>query len=106
VKADVLNREFAHRVVEPNDGRLLLRPADAIELVDRAAEEGVPIVRVSGVNRTDRDAELPIAREADFSSSVREGHGCWQGAEAFIRERSKLGLVFELTLGNDPLEIV
>jgi hypothetical protein len=45
-------------------------------------------------------------READFSFPVREGHGCWQGADAFIRERSKSGLVFELTLGDDPLEIV
>ena len=106
MKADVLIREFADRVVQPSDGRLLLRPADAIELVDRAAEEGVPIVRVMGVPRTDSAVELPVAREADFSSRVREGHGCWQGADAFIRERSKLGLVFELTLGGDPLEIV
>lgn len=106
MKADVLTREFADRVVNPNDGRLLLRPSDAIELVDRAAEEGVPIVRVSGLNRTDSAGELPVVREADFSSAVREGHGCWQGADAFIRERSKLGLVFELTLGDDPLEIV
>jgi len=45
-------------------------------------------------------------RDADFSSPVREGHGCWQGADAFIRERSGLGLVFDLTLGDDPLEIV
>ena len=106
MKAEILTREFADRVVRPSDGRLLLRPADAIELVDRAAEEGVPIVRVSGVNATDSAVDLPIAREADFSSPVREGHGCWQGADAFIREGSGLGLVFELTLGDDPLEIV
>ena len=106
MKADVLIREFADRVVKPNDGRLLLRPADAIELVDRAAEEGVPIVRVSGVNTTDSAVELPTVRDVDFSSPVREGHGCWQGADAFIRERSGSGLVFELTLGDDPLEIV
>lgn len=106
MKADVLTREFADRVVNPNDGRLLLRPSDAIELVDRAAEEGVPIVRVHGVTTADSVVELPIVHDADFSPRVREGHGCWQGADAFIRERSKLGLVFELTLGDDPLEIV
>ena len=106
VKADVLTREFADRVVQPNEGRLLLRSSDAIELVERAAEEGVPIVRVARVLATDSAVELPMVREADFSSSVREGHGCWQGAEEFIRERSGLGLVFELTLGDDPLEIV
>ena len=68
MKADVLIREFADRVVKPN--------------------------------------ELATVRDADFSAPVREGHGCWQGADAFIRERSKSGLVFELTLGDDPLEIV
>ena len=73
MKADVLIREFADRVVKPNDGRLLLRPADAIELVDRAAEEGVPIVRVSEVNTTDSAVELATVRDADFSSPVREG---------------------------------
>ena len=106
MKADNLTREFADRAVRTTDGRLLLRPSDAIELVDRAAEEGVPIVRVHGVARTDSAVALPIVRDADFSSPVREGHGCWHGADAFIRERSKLGLVFELTLGDDPLEIV
>ena len=95
MKAEVLSREFVDRVLQSDDGRLRLRPADAIELVDRAAEEGVPIVRVTGVRATDSGAELPVVREADFSSAVREGHGCWQGADAF-----------ELTLGDDPLEIV
>ena len=106
MKAEVLTREFADRAVRPNDGRLRLRPADAIELVDRAAEEGVPIVRVTGVVASDSAVELPMVREADFTSPVREGHGCWQGADAFIRERSGSGLVVELTLGDDPLEIV
>jgi hypothetical protein len=106
MKAEVLTREFADRTVYPSDGRLLLQPADAIALVDRAAEEGVPIVRVAGAPAADSAAELGVVREADFSPRVREGHGCWQDADAFIRERSGLGLVFELALGDDPLELV
>jgi hypothetical protein len=106
VKADLLVREFADRIVQPNDGRLVLQPADAIELVDRAAEEGVPIVRVAGARATEAPVALAIEREADFSPQVRAGHGCWQDADAFIRERSGLGLVFELMLGDDPVEAV
>src|SRR3954469_12588566 len=102
MKADLLAREFADRIVRPGNGQLLLKPADAVALVDRAAEEGVPIVRVAGAPAGDRSVELPVAREADYSARVREGHGCWQDADAFIRERSGLGLVFELTLGDDP----
>lgn len=106
MKADILTREFADRTVRPTDGRVVLEPADAIELVDRAAEEGVPIVRIVGAPATDSAVELPLVREADFSPRVREGHGCWQEADAFIRARSGLGLVFELALGDDPLEVV
>jgi hypothetical protein len=44
--------------------------------------------------------------ERDDSSRVPEGHGCREEAEAIIRARSDLGRVFELTLGDDPLEAV
>jgi hypothetical protein len=74
-----------------DDCHRALDAADAIELVDRAAEEGVPIPRVSGVSTTDTAVELPITREGDFSSPVRDGHGCSQGADTLIREQSALG---------------
>ena len=106
MKADLLAREFADRTVQPSDGPLMLQPADAMALVDRAAEEGVPIVRVAGAAAGDKGVAMHVAREVDFSPRVREGHGCWQDADAFIRERSGLGLVFELTLGDDPVEAV
>jgi len=106
VKAARLEIEFAGRGVPHAGGALLLRPPDALALVDRAAEEGVPVLGVDGVYATTRSTESPIEHSADFSAAVAEGHGCWQDAEAFIRERSDRGLVFELTLGDDPVEAV
>ena len=42
---------------------------------------------------------------ADFDVFVRStGHRT--DAEAFVRERADRGLVFEITLGDDPLEVV
>lgn len=109
MKAELLEREFAPRRV-PNADGLLLRSQDVLELIDRAAEEGVPIVSIDGV-RVGTDREVPLAgsppeRLADFSSAVAEGHGCWDSAEAFVRERSSRGLVFGVRLGDDPIEAV
>jgi hypothetical protein len=49
MKADLLRHEFASDAVPDADGRLLLEPGDTIALIDRATEEGVPIVAVRGV---------------------------------------------------------
>lgn len=106
MKAERLEREFADRGVAHAGGSLLLRPPDALALVSRAAEEGVPILGVDGLYVTASSMESPPEHVADFSAAVAEGHGCWQDAEAFIRERSAIGLVFELTLGDDPVEAV
>ena len=106
MKAARLAREFANRAVAHKGNLLLLRPVDALALVSRAAEEGVPIVGIDGLRVSETATESPIEHLADFSAAVADGHGCWEEAEAFIRERSELGLVFELTLGSDPIEAV
>ena len=106
MKAARLAREFANRAVPHSGNLLLLRPGDALALVSRAAEEGVPIVGIDGVRVSATATESPIEHLADFSAAVAGGHGCWQDAEKFIRERDALGLVFELTLGSDPIEVV
>ena len=48
MKAARLQTEFAPRGVPNSGGLLLLRAPDAIALVNRAAEEGVPILGVDG----------------------------------------------------------
>ena len=106
MKAKRLVREFADRGVPFGSGALVLRQTDALALVNRAAEEGVPIVGIDGMRVTETSAESPVEHLADFSAAVAKGHGCWEEAEAFIRARDGLGLVFELTLGDDPVEAV
>jgi hypothetical protein len=111
MKAERLELEFADRAVRHDGSLLLLRPADALELVSRAAEEGVPVVGVDGRRASGASPDSPREHRrrehfADFAPDVAVGHGCWQAADAFIRARGELGLVFGLTLGDDPIEAV
>ena len=106
MKAERLQKEFAPRGVPHSGGLLLLRAPDAIALVNRAAEEGVPILGVDGFVITPVSTESPIEHIADYSSAVAQGHGCWEDAESFIRARAATGMVFELTLGDDPVAAV
>ncbi len=104
MKADLLTHEFASDAVPNADGRLLLDPGDTLALISRATEEGVPIVAVRGV--VDGRVAGAAPESADFAAAVAEGHGCWADADAFVRARRAKGLVFELTLGDDPIEAV
>ena len=106
MKADMLELEFAPRAVRSEEGLLLLRPADAIELVNRAADEGVPILGIDGVRASTLGSKAPLEQFADYSAAVKEGHGCWEEAETFIRARGNRELVLEVLLGNDPIEAV
>ena len=106
MKADYLEKEFANRAVPYRGGLLLLSPDDAIALVRRAADEGVPILGVDGLRVTEAATESPLEHLIDLSRRVADGHGCWEEAEAFIQARAGSGLVFEVTLGSDPLEAV
>ncbi|HEX8453486.1 MAG TPA: hypothetical protein VF647_15395 [Longimicrobium sp.] len=103
MEAEILAREFASRAVPHHGGHLLLTATDAILLINRAAEAGVPVMRVDGL-RPGAEGTAPARGEtADFSAAAGEGHGCWTEAEEFVRARMEPGLVFELTLGTDPL---
>ena len=117
MKADLLHTEFASDAVPDVAGRLLLDPGDTLALIGRATEEGVPIVAVRGV--ADGRAGTRAAADsgtadygaadygaADYGAAVAEGHGCWADAEAFVRAHRNRGLVFEVTLGDDPIEAV
>ncbi len=106
MKAEILEREFRSRSAAPSETLLLLAGADALALIDRAAEEGVPIVGIHGFRVGGGEAEPDRDQIADYSAAVAEGHGCWEDAETFIRARSDTDLVFELTLGDDPVEVV
>lgn len=106
VKADRLYHEFAVDQVAYGGGRRLFEPRDALALISRAAEEGVPVVALDGLGLGGRRTESPPEHSVDYSAAVAQGHGCWAEADAFVRARRGEGLVFEVTLGDDPIEVV
>ena len=106
VKAERLSREFQEQGRTSGDGALLLWSTGASELVNRAADEGVPILRITAVAPAGAARDAALDHAVDFSREVGEGHGCWEAADAFIRRRGELGLLFNVELGDDPLEIV
>ena len=95
----LLETEFESRAIV-RGGSLLFRPVDALALISRAADEGVPILGVDGFFVTPMSTEAPLEHIADYSAAARNGHGCWADAETFVRERSELGMLFEIVLGN------
>ena len=106
VKAGQLTEEFRGRGRAANDGSLLLWSNDAVDLVNRAADEGVPILSITVVAPTGKPAGSALDHRADYRHEVNDGHGCWESADAFIRRRGELGLLFRIELGDDPLQIV
>ena len=106
VKADQLKEEFRDRGRTGSDGSLLLWSTDAVDLVNRAADEGVPILAINLVAPAGKAADAALDHRADSRREVSGGHGCWEAADAFIRRRGELGLLFRLDLGDDPLQIV
>ena len=106
VKADQLKEEFRDRGRIGSDGSLLLWSTDAVDLVNRAADEGVPILAISVVAPAGKPADAALDHRADYRHEVSDGHGCWEAADAFVRRRGELGLLFRIDLGDDPLQIV
>jgi hypothetical protein len=100
MNADDLEREFAPRAV-PYTGRLLLLGTDdALALVGRAEQAGIAILGLDAMFLSDRGTESPIEHIADFSATGAKREGCWAAAKAFIEERRRLGMVFEVVLGE------
>ena len=106
MKAERLQREFLPHGIRPGEGRLLLRAGDAIALINRAGDEGVPVVAIAGVHVADDAVTSPPTPLADFRTAVAAGHGCWAEAEACVRARTDAGIAFEIALGSDPVEVV
>ena len=106
VKADQLKEEFRERGRTGSDDSLLLWSTDAVDLVNRAADEGVPILAINVIAPTGKSADAALDHRADYRHEVSDGHGCWEAADAFIRRRGELGLLFRIDLGDDPLQIV
>ena len=106
VKAELLIGEFRDRGRIGSDDSLLLWSNDAVDLVNRAADEGVPILAISVIAPAGKASDAALDHRADYRHEVSDGHGCWEAADAFIRRRGELGFLFKIELGDDPLQIV
>jgi hypothetical protein len=105
LKAERLYLDFRTSAVADVGERLLLDADDALALVSEAADDGVPVIALDGL-RLEADGPTATEHAVDFSADVAVGHGCWAQAEAFLRARRRAGLAWEVTLGDDPLEVV
>lgn len=76
-------------------GTLILSPADAVAMVEVARDRGVCVLGVDGFWITATTTQ-PDLEHTLFSG--RTGEDRWSEAVRFIREREKLGLMFEVVL--------
>jgi hypothetical protein len=85
-----LRSEFEQRGIV-RGGTLILPPADALAMVKRARELGVPVLGVDGFWITDDTTQPDLGHTIDLGSGTN-----WDEASRFIAERSHLGLMFEV----------
>jgi hypothetical protein len=98
--AEDLEQEFKSRALQYGGGLLLLNADDAIALIRRAADAGIPILGVDGMLMNESRTDSAIENIADYSPAVASGDGCWSQAADFIERHRPPGLVFEVTLGK------
>ena len=102
-KAKRLEAEFQSRAIG-DERDLRFDAGTALTFINRAADEGVPVLGVHVRNRSHEPQGTDDL--IDFSREVGQGHGCWEEAEAFVRARTKSATVFQVVLGDDPVEAV
>ena len=78
-------------------GTLILTASDALAMVTRARQLGVPIYGVDGFWITDDTTRPDLGHSIDLGSGVGTS---WDEAADFISQRSDLGLMFEVVEGD------
>jgi hypothetical protein len=81
-------------------GVLLLRPHDAIRMVQRCRERQVRVLGIDGFFLTDCTTQPSIEQSIDLSDFHGGRHfvDCWERAETFLEERKKTDLFFEIVI--------
>jgi hypothetical protein len=87
-----LRSEFARRGIL-RGGTLIMLPSDALAMVERARELGVPVLGVDGFWITETTTRPDLAHTIDLSGDANKG---WDEAARFIAERFDGGLMFEV----------
>src|SRR2546422_11581630 len=100
-KAEQLESEFAMKGTL-RGGLLLLPPTDAIDLINRSRQEGVPVLGIDGFRITAATTQPVMEHSVDFSMEEDSDRtvDVWDEAELFVRKRQHQGLVFEIVLDS------
>ncbi|MGH9352380.1 MAG: hypothetical protein ACRD2G_09495, partial [Terriglobia bacterium] len=81
-------------------GLLLLRPNDALRLVQRCCEQDIKVLGVDGFILTACTTQPSMEQSIDLSDleGIRNPVNCWERAEVFLKERETTDLFFEVVL--------
>jgi hypothetical protein len=94
-------REFINRGTL-RGGVLLLEPSDALAMIERAEQLGVPVLGIDGFRMTETTTQPDMEHSIDLSST---GHGAWHEAGEFISARADRGLMFEVVADEDTSDL-
>lgn len=90
-----VEREFRAKGVM-RGGLLLLRPADARDMVLRARDEGVKILGLDAFLLRPDETEPVLTHSIDFTTAMLGDQDTWKAAGEFLTERMPLDLYFEV----------
>jgi hypothetical protein len=99
-----IQEEFRARAII-RCGTLLLKPADAIEMVRRCRERGIEVSGIDGFRLTETTTQPLLDEILDLQTEDdKYRHRCWEEAERFLRERMQTDLYFEVAYDDtrDP----
>lgn len=104
--ADELELEFAPHALRAftQPGILMLDADHALRLIARARTAALPVLGIDGF-LLEGAKTIPLPEHlADFSQPGTGSEGAWDVAARFIEERRKLGLAFEVVLGERAMK--
>jgi len=77
---------------------LLLRPADARDMVRRAHSEGVRVLGIDGFFIWPNGTEPSMANSVDFTTAALMNKDPWEMADDFLAPRMQSNLYFEVVI--------
>lgn len=92
-----IERDFRAKGVM-RGGLLLLRPADARDMVLRARDEGVKVLGLDAFLLRPDETEPALEHSIDFTAGARGEKDSWKAAEDFLVARMLSDLYFEVIL--------
>ena len=98
-KADQIERGFTSRGML-RGGVLLLRPNDALDMVQNCRRESVSILGIDAFRISSNSTQPVMEDSVDFSRETRRASflDVWHEAELFLHNRQNKDLFFEIVL--------